>query len=189
MNGSDGGPFPLCFLLSPPSVLCTPLHPCPSYVPHCPLCAPLSPSSPLCTPVPPHPPYAPHWPLCLSLPPSLTVVCPHEGGNTGNGDAENGGTENGSDSTVHGEGSNEPVADWEEAFWDAARSHPKQQVLLDILHAMKRIRDTLPAQHTLRHRFMGRLRDLIFIIDDGDIQKQMQVLTTTSLRHVYPTAP
>ena len=77
---------------------------------------------------------------------------------------------------MHGEGSNAPEAAWEEAFWDASRTHPKQQVLLDILHAMKRIRDTLPAQHTLKHRFMGRLRDLIFIIDAGDVQKQMEVL-------------
>lgn len=41
---------------------------------------------------------------------------------------------------------------------------------------MKRIRDTLPAQHTLRDRFMSRMRDLLFAINDDDIEQQMKVL-------------
>ena len=56
---------------------------------------------------------------------------------------------------------------WEAAFWDASCEHPKQQVLFDVLHAMKRIRDTIPAQHTLRDWFMSRFRDLLFCVNDS----------------------
>ena len=41
---------------------------------------------------------------------------------------------------------------------------------------MKRVRDTLPANHTLRDRFMSRLRDLLFSITDVDIQEEMMSL-------------
>lgn len=82
---------------------------------------------------------------------------------------------------------------WEAAFWDASCEHPKQQVLLDVLHAMKRIRDTIPAQHTLRDRFMSRFRDLLSCVNDEDIKQVMAELikggwSREDVEHLYDSS-
>ena len=70
------------------------------------------------------------------------------------------------------------VADehWEKAFWDAGCNHPRQRVMIDMLHIMKRLGDTFPTGHTLRERFMSRLRDVFFAINDDDIIRLMKDL-------------
>ena len=82
--------------------------------------------------------------------------------------------------------------EWEAAFWDANRKHPKQWVLLDALHAMKRVRDTIPTNHTLRDRFMSRLRDILFAVSDADVTTVMKELLDSGWKeseviHLYET--
>ena len=67
-------------------------------------------------------------------------------------------------------------ADLTAAFWYGDKEYPIQRVLLDAFHAMKRLGDTLLARHSLRSRFMSRLRDCLFAINDDDVRAAMQKL-------------
>ena len=55
------------------------------------------------------------------------------------------------------------------AFWYGNRDYKRQTVLLDALHAMKRVTDTLGHYNSLKPIFCSRLRDVIFCINDEDI--------------------
>jgi hypothetical protein len=55
------------------------------------------------------------------------------------------------------------------AFWYGDRDYKRQTVLLDALHAMKRLTDTLGHYNSLKPIFCYRLRDVIFCINDDDI--------------------
>ena len=55
------------------------------------------------------------------------------------------------------------------AFWYGDRDYKRQTVLLDALHAMKRVTDTLGHYNSLKPIFCSRLRDVIFCINDEDI--------------------
>lgn len=68
------------------------------------------------------------------------------------------------------------LGDLAAAFWYGDMDYPIQRVLLDPFHAMKRLGDTLPARHSLRPRFMSRLRDCLFAINDDDVLRAMQQL-------------
>ena len=63
------------------------------------------------------------------------------------------------------------------AFWptdahpEGDEEFPRQRVLLDSLHAMKRLTDTLSMSHSLRPVFCSRLRDMLFCIDDTDVAR------------------
>ena len=56
------------------------------------------------------------------------------------------------------------------SFWDGDPDFPRQRVLLDVLHAMKRVTDTIDKSHSLRPVFCSRLRDVIFCICDADVE-------------------
>ena len=64
------------------------------------------------------------------------------------------------------------VAFWPtEAHPEGDEEFPRQRVLLDSLHAMKRLTDTLSMSHSLRPVFCSRLRDMLFCIDDTDVAR------------------
>lgn len=63
-----------------------------------------------------------------------------------------------------------------DAYWEGNPLSPKQRVLLDLFHAMQRVGDTLPKAHSLRPKFMARLRDVFFQICDADVVKVLEHL-------------
>jgi hypothetical protein len=62
------------------------------------------------------------------------------------------------------------------------------RVLLDSFHAMKRITDTIPANHQFKGLFSQRLRDAMFIVDSDDkanVDRVLREKGTTFENHSF----